>query len=176
MPSLETPTARTSATPGTPTGAVLSLTQAAETCDTSKRTLLRRIDVLAEHGATKTADGAWQIPIAALFAAGFRPGAPRTGEVADPAPRHADPAATTAPGTADVDQLRTEVTELRGTVAVLEAEKRAAESLAVERLHRVEDLKAALRQLEAKPAEPVVYTEPLTPYRMPLWRRILLGV
>lgn len=197
---MSTPTITTGqagADTGAPRGHVFSLTGAADAANTSKRTLLRRIDQLTEHGAHRGEDGNWSIPLSALLAAGFRVNAPRTGDDTTAAPVTAPPTRTPAPGTgADLDQLRTELSDLRGTVAelekraaVAEAEKRAAELLAAERLARVEDLRTAMRQLEQKPAgvvsgtstrdrsEPVqTVAEPSKPYRMPMWRRILLGL
>ena len=96
-----------------------SLTAAAQATATSKRTLLRHMDALARHGATKDSTGAWSIPLASLLACGFTVNAPRTD---DTAPEHAPPSAPGAP--ADLTALRTEVAALRAEL--LDAEHRAA--------------------------------------------------
>lgn len=48
---------------------------AAEACQVSEKTILRRREALEANGAYKK-DGSWQIPWAALHAAGFTPGKP----------------------------------------------------------------------------------------------------
>lgn len=164
---------RTSATGGHR----FTLNGAADATGTSKRTLLRRIDELTRHGAEKDDTGAWSIPLAALLAAGFKVGAPRTSDTDQPAPERA-PGSTT-----DLDELRTELESVRAELvdtrhraALLEAERSAAVAIATERAAHVDSLRAALRALEApaKTQQPTTLAE--LPYRPKLWRRILLGL
>lgn len=60
----------------TPHRPVFTVRQATDVCQVSRRTIARHIDALAEHGAYKDENGAWQIPVEALEAVGLRPGRP----------------------------------------------------------------------------------------------------
>lgn len=55
---------------------MFTIREACDVCQVSRRTITRRLDELADHGATKDADGHWLIPVEALEAVGLRPGRP----------------------------------------------------------------------------------------------------
>lgn len=71
---------RDSAMPRRP---LLTVTEAAQACQVGRKTIVRRMDRLAEHGATKDTQGVWHIPIEALLAVGLKPGRPSTGQPQD---------------------------------------------------------------------------------------------
>ena len=152
-----------------------SLTAAADATSTSKRTLLRHIDDLTRHGATRDDTGAWSIPLAALLAAGFTVGAPRTGDTDHQAPER-------APGRAPDDtDLAAELTALRAALIdaehraeLAEAQRSAALQLAAERAAHVDSLRLALRALHAAPQPAAVTAAPPDdnhPRRW--WRRLI---
>jgi hypothetical protein len=154
--------ADTEAGPGAPSGHLFTATEAAEATGTSKRTILRRIDALIEHGAHRGEDGTWRIPIGALFAVGFRINAPRheadeTVEI--PAPEPATPAAPRATGDAEalaaalaeVEQWRNRAVEAEQRAAVAEAVATERAQLAHAWHQYAEGMSVALRQLT--PAE-----------------------
>lgn len=159
-----------------------TLTSAAEATGTSKRTILRHIDNLTRHGATKDDTGAWSIPLAALLAAGFRVGAPRTSDTDQHAP-------TRAPGALDDDRdalraelqrVRAELTEAQHRAALAAAERAAAVALAAERAAHIDSLRLALRQLTAAP-EPAPTAPERAPHdaeppqRVGWWHRLIHG-
>ncbi|MCE5290770.1 MAG: hypothetical protein LLG14_16245 [Nocardiaceae bacterium] len=140
-----------------PTEATFSVTQAAEACLVSRKTIVRRLPQLEEFGAWKDSQGQWVIPLSALLAADLRPGRPSRPEQEAPKPTAAEtkpvtqvqpePVATSAEGHA-VNALRAEIENWQRRAT--DAEKRAAvaEAIATERAGRVDDLRLALRQLE----------------------------
>jgi hypothetical protein len=134
-----------------PGGATFTLSSAATATGVSKRTLLRKIDQLAEHGATQAEDGTWSIPLKALFAIGANPGKPRTGDTTDPAPGRAPveneerTESTGARTTPDVDQI----VEFRVRAEVAEARLEAQGRVLAERDRVIASLEQAQRQLVA---------------------------
>ena len=163
MSTPATTEAHTEAGPGAPSGHLFTATEAAEATGTSKRTILRRIDALIEHGAHRGEDGTWRIPIGALFATGFRINAPRheadeTG--ATPAPEHATPAVPSATGgdaealevaLAEIEQWRNRAVDAEQRAAVAEAVASERAQLAHAWHQYAEGMSVALRQLT--PAE-----------------------
>jgi len=115
---------------------------AAEACLVAPRTIQRRLDQLAEHGATKDNDGQWSIPLVALLAVGLRPGQPTGPDKALP---------PTEPSTTEMDHLRQRLavveTERDGLRALVESERRSNEHLAL-----------ALRMLTPAPPAPATAT------------------
>ncbi len=132
-------------------GQTFTVSQAAEVCQVSRKTITRRYEQLKEGGAYKDKAGQWAIPVAALLHAGLTPGRPA-------APDAVPSTQVSALGQQDtatalrVAELEAQVTEYRHRAEV-------AEQLAAERSARVEDLRQALRMLEAGPARP----EPVPP-------------
>jgi len=119
---------------------VFTVKQAAQACGVSARTIMRR---LADGGlvAYKDERDAWQIPVSALITAGFAVGKP-----SDPDP--------TPPATGEPT-----VNELRVRIELLEARLDGAERLRQAAERNADDLRQALRMLEAGPKpEPDVNT------------------
>lgn len=144
-----------------PRGAVFTLGTAAEATGVSKRTLSRRIADLIEHGARKNdATGQWEIPIGALFAAGFRVNAPQSAPQDNPpqATVRATPSAIPS-ATPEVDELRAELDAMRDRAhdAEVRAARAEADAAGANRLAHAwwqysEGLTLALRQLQPAPA------------------------
>ena len=135
--------------------ATFSVTQAAEACLVSRKTIVRRIPQLEEFGAWKDTQGQWVIPLSALLAADLKPGRPSKPEVEPEKPQPAPKAAViTAPATAvpGVDPamgaLRAEIADWQRRANDAERRAAVAEAIATERAGRVDDLRLALRQLE----------------------------
>lgn len=161
-----------------PTEATFSVTQAAEACLVSRKTIVRRLPQLEEFGAWKDSQGQWVIPLSALLAADLRPGRPSRPEVEPPkatvsepkpvsqgqAPRVSAPVEDSA-----VNVLRSELENWQRRAT--DAEKRAAvaEAIATERAGRVDDLRLALRQLE--PVRPVPVQQVMDDSSKRGWRR-----
>ena len=55
---------------------MFTIREACDVCQVSRRTITRRLDELADHGATKDAGGHWLVPVEALEAVGLRRGRP----------------------------------------------------------------------------------------------------
>ncbi len=129
-------------------GELFSVTEAAEACSLSQKTIKRRLSEGAFPGAYKEPMSArggnerWLIPFADLLAAGLRPNAARkaTG---------ADVDLTDAAGNSG-DQYRGEVVRLRRELAEARQEAAVAKALAAERLRSLDDARLANeRQHEA---------------------------
>lgn len=131
--------------------ATFSVSEAARVCQVSRKTVVRRLPELAEHGATKTAQG-WVLPLSALMAVGLNPGKPSDPPASD-TPRAEAGALVTIPRD-EYEALRAKQAQADRLVAELDAVSR----LAKERESHIEDLRLALRVLEPGPsaAEPVV--------------------
>jgi hypothetical protein len=127
-------------------GQTFTVTTAAEACQVSRKTIMRRIDQLREGGAYKDAAGAWVIPLGSLLHAGLSPGRP-----ASPDSVHvsqADAQGQEARGWYTPEQ----VAELRKRADEAESLRRraeVAEALAAERERVIEVQARALRMLEA---------------------------
>ena len=118
-----------------------TVAQAAEVCQVSRKTITRRYDQLKLGGAYKDKAGQWAIPVAALLHAGLTPGRPAAPDTVPSTQASALGQQDTATGLR-VAELEAKVTEYRHRAEV-------AEQLAAERSARVEDLRQALRMLEA---------------------------
>lgn len=147
------------ATPGRPT---LSITEAAEVCKVGRKTISRRLDSLADHGAKKDAQGVWRIPIEALEAVGMRPGRPTPPETQT---QESDPGSETMVSLplAQVTQMQNAITNATTRIGDLERTVSIAET--------------ALRALEAAPqANPSPHIEvapglPAAPLTFREWRQ-----
>ncbi len=139
----------------------LTLSAAAAACAVSRSTLRRRLTQGAFPNAVRDADGAWTVPVGDLLAAGLRVNAPRVSSeqgqpvavsrLADPAHRpRAGPVEQGHPGEGE-QALAARVVELERALAVAQTRADGAERLAAERAARIEDLRGALRMLEAAP-------------------------
>ncbi len=153
-------------------GQTFTVPQAAEVCQVSRKTITRRYDQLKLGGAYKDKAGQWAIPVAALLHAGLTPGR-------SAAPDTVPSAQASALGQQDT-ATRLRVAELEAQVTEYRHRAEVAEQLAAERSARVEDLRQALRMLEAgRPLpmpDPMPLPDPLpipapTPVPAPGWRR-----
>ncbi len=122
-------------------GQTFTVSQAAEVCQVSRKTITRRYDQLKLGGAYKDKAGQWVIPVAALLHAGLTPGRPAAPDTVPSTQALALGQQDTATGLR-VAELEAQVSEYRHRAEV-------AEQLAAERSARVEDLRQALRMLEA---------------------------
>jgi len=127
-------------------GQTFTVSQAAEVCQVSRKTITRRYEQLKEGGAYKDKVGQWAIPVAALLHAGLTPGRPAAPDTVPSTQVSALGQQDTATGLRVVE-LEAQVNEYRHRAEV-------AEQLAAERSARVEDLRQALRMLDAGPPEP----------------------
>jgi len=135
-----------------PTRPKWSAARAARECGVGRATIQRALDSGRIQSAERDDSGAWSIPVDALIEAGFIPGKPTPPDAADtgdtalaaPLPHQGDRA-----GTEQVLTLTREVERLRSALEVEHARTAAAERLAAERGGRVEDLRVALRMLDA---------------------------
>lgn len=138
-----------------------TLNSAAEATGLSKRTLLRKLDVLEAHGAEKTPEGNWSIPLGALFAIGANPGAPRTPTSDTDAPVPAPAEMRPAPAAAPLDGIGESTWQDRA----IEAEKRAevAEAVLAERdrvlIERAEHIASLQHAMRALPAATSAQTD-----------------
>ncbi len=138
----------------------LTLSSAAQACAVSRSTLRRRLAQGAFPHAAQDTSGAWTVPVADLLAAGLRINAPRVaGAQAQPAvnalthPAHQPPASFVEQGHSGAGEQApaARVAELERALAVAEMRAEGAERLATERAARIDDLRGALRMLEAAP-------------------------
>ena len=136
--------------PATPS---LTLTEAARAAGVSRSTVRRRLDAGDFPGAWREEERPyrWRVPVPELLAAGIDVQAPNRQD----APEE-EPAGET-------------LADLRAALAVERERRAAAEALAEERAARVEDLRASLRQLEARTAAVA------PPARRGLLARVLRG-
>jgi len=128
-----------------------TVAQAADVCQVSRKTITRRYEQLKLGGAYKDKAGQWAIPVVALLHAGLTPGRPAAPDTVPSTQVSALGQQDTATGLR-VAELEAQVSEYRHRAEV-------AEQLAAERSARVEDLRQALRMLEAGPTRP----EPVPP-------------
>jgi len=130
-----------------------TVAQAADVCQVSRKTITRRYEQLKLGGAYKDRAGQWAIPVAALLHAGLTPGRPAAPDTVPSTP-------VSALGQQDtVTRLR--VAELEAQVTEYRHRAEVAEQLAAERSARVEDLRQALRMLEAGRPMPMPDPMPL---------------
>lgn len=130
-----------------------SASEAARRCGVGRATIQRALDAGRLPGAVQT-DKGWQIPLEDLLAAGFKPDRPTsTGAPTTPPPARSTRAAAPSPDQAQrVAELETLLAAERARADLEHAHRIAAEQLAAERAARVDDLRHALRMIEAGPA------------------------
>lgn len=142
----------------------LTITEAAAACQVDRRTIRRRLDANdlphAWREQTPQGPGPWRIPVEDLIAAGYKLHAPTPPETPEtPQGRHTVTSTPTPTSTAEVEQLRAEVADLRRRAEV-------AEAIATERAAALEDARLALRALTAgtpAPPTPMLPTQDSTP-------------
>lgn len=163
------------------TGYTFTVREAAAACDVHPNTVRRAIKGNKFPNAYTDAAGTWRLPVADLEAAGFRPH--RAGPTVPASVEKVTTANSVATGAAvdRVHELEAEAVRLRVEMAELARRADVAEALAAERAERVEDLRLALRALEAvnpspedrarAPQSPVEAPSPTPRPRTPARRR-----
>lgn len=116
----------------------LTITEAAAACRVHRVTMQRKVREGLFPNAEKDAAGRWLIPVGDLEAAGLEPNRPQRPEDAP----HEFPTSATRPDGERVQELVRELFDER-------RRREVAEAIAQERLERIDDLRAALRLLEA---------------------------
>jgi len=172
-----------------------TLKEAAERVQVSRSTLRRRLDDGAFPNAAKDATGAWTLGVEDLLGAGFTLARPivESTPTAVPHPLMSqgqpakDPSREHGPAQDDeLARLTAELSAERARTEVERARRIAAEQLAADRERHVDDLRTALRMLDAGPArqaatvpvvevaqEPVEVAAPVAePPRRGVWRRL----
>ncbi|WP_432549143.1 helix-turn-helix domain-containing protein [Kineococcus arenarius] len=149
-----------------------TLTEAAQRVGVSRSTLRRRLAANAFPNAVQDASGAWTLGVEDLLGAGFtlaRPVVEPTNQSTPVTPlmNQAHPAVSQAhepgsPDLAEVARLKAELAAERARTEVERAHRLAAEQLATDRAHHIDDLRSALRMLTATPAAPPAPPAPAT--------------
>ena len=118
----------------------------------SRSTIRRRREAGDFPNAHQDAKGAWLVPLTDLLAAGLHPGSP-------------------TPPTVEVEQAQTdaEVRDLRALLETERAQRRAAEQIAEERGRALDDLRSALRMIEARKPEAHELTQQQEPPKRRRW-------
>ena len=109
--------------------ATFTVSEAAKACGVSRKTITRRLPDLAQHGATKSAQG-WLLPVSSLLAVGLQPGKPSDASVS-------------ATPRAEAEAL---VTIPRDEYEALRAKQAQADRLAAELEHQVVERRFGLVQ------------------------------
>lgn len=123
-----------------------TLTEAAEHCSVSRSTI-RRYRESGKFPNAEKLGGQWMIPVTDLIAAGLKPGKPALPEdVLTEQAQHSH--------TKENEHDR-ELAELRAQLRVEQAQRKAAEQIAAERERALEDMRRAMRMLEAGPTNTV---------------------
>ncbi len=161
-----------------------TVSQAADLCQVSRKSVTRRMSALQDHGAVKDSLGQWVIPVEALLAVGLRPGRPSGPTQGEPVPppdvghvSHPEPVTPTAIVAEMAEyRRRAEVAEAErdGLRALVDAERSRADALDFVLRHQ---LTAAVTPAAAVPVQSPTTIEPeqertssTTPSR---WRRFL---
>jgi predicted DNA-binding transcriptional regulator AlpA len=128
-------------TDGSPqtTRPALTLSQAAESCQTSRSTIRRKLDAKEFPNAYRDGgdDGPWMVPVTDLIAAGLKPNAPRA------EPEQVGQSEASAP----IQGQPEEIARLERELFEERARRKAAEEIAAERQRSLDDLRMALRML-----------------------------
>lgn len=125
---------------------IWTLTEAAERCQVSRSTIRRYREQARFPNAFKDPRSGWMVPLTDLLAAGLNPAAP---------PAHDEPnAPLTEHAHASIEHAQ-EVAQLRATLEIERAHRQAVEQIASERLTALDDLRTALRMIEAAKPSPI---------------------
>lgn len=170
---------------GTPGGHTFTVRAAADACAVHPNTIRRGLKGGRFPNAYTDRAGTWRIPVSDLLAGGYAP------ERATPPDDPVDDEQL-HDALAAMRELEAEAIALRAKMAELARRADVAEALATERAERVEDLRLALRALEARnpspeeraamaprtaperPAEaPKPTPRPRTPARRSWWQRLI---
>lgn len=149
----------TAVEPSDPRPAVLSLTDAATACDVARRTLTRALDAGKFPGAWRAdgrqgpGSGPWMVPVVELMAAGYMPKVSEPTRAPLGAPRISS-TTSSVDASAQADALTEELQALKSRLSAAEHRAEMAEALATERERALDDLRTALRVLEASRPAP----------------------
>ena len=141
------------------TGVTFTVREAAQACAVHANTVRRRLKSGEFPNAFRDHVGTWKIPVVDLEAAGLRPQRSRAVDhpsdvvVVPDLPSRVSPSSAGMPTLREAYEaivaLETESDALRDQVAELARRAEMAEMLAIERAARIDDLRVALRALEA---------------------------
>lgn len=154
----------------TSNGISFTVASAAAACLIDQKTIRRRLDQLEQHGAMKSDDGQWAIPLSALLAVGLRPGKP-----AGPDMSMDNENVSNGHVQGNVQAMSTpvqaELEGLRHRLAVIETERDGLRDLVAAERRNNEVLALALRALAAAPAHvvPTTTTSASEPPAPPNW-------
>ena len=137
-----------------------TVASAATACLVDQKTIRRRLDQLEQHGAAKSDDGQWAIPLAALLAVGLQPGRPAGPDVSmDSTEMSNGHVQDNVQGVSTPTQA--ELEGLRHRLAVVETERDGLRDLVAAERRNSEVLALALRALTA--AAPTTTPVPKSP-------------
>lgn len=124
------------------------LGEAAQRCGVSRSTVRRYREQGRFPNAFKDSSGAWKIPLEDLLAVGWKPNAP-----AQPEPVSVPPEPNKS--------INDKVAELEHALTIERVKREAAEQANAQMKANLEDLRTAMRMIEAKPvSSPVSVPEP----------------
>lgn len=124
------------------------LGEAAQRCGVSRSTVRRYREQGKFPNAFKDSSGAWKIPLEDLLAVGWKPNAP-----AQPEPVSVPPEPNKS--------INDKVAELEHALTIERVKREAAEQANAQMKANLEDLRTAMRMIEAKPVDsPVSVPEP----------------
>lgn len=166
-----------------------TVSQAADLCQVSRKSVTRRMSALQAHGAAKDSLGQWVIPVEALLAVGLRPGRPSGPTQGEPGPPpdvgHVSHLVEPVTPTAVV----AEMAEYRRRAEVAEAERDGLRALVDAERSRADALDFVLRHQLTAAVTPVTTSAVAVPVQSPptiepeqertssttpsLWRRFL---
>jgi hypothetical protein len=132
------------------TQATWTLTQAAEICQVSRRTIVRRLPQLKEHGAHQDDQRQWHVTANALRAVGLEPGIPAAPDRVIPRGTATSTTTHATPDDTEATGLPLEVVEKLAKADEYRRRAEVAEARLEERGQVVAALQMALRQLEAR--------------------------
>lgn len=147
---------------------LLTIAQVVEQFDVSRATVRRGIENGRFPGATKDAQGRWAVPVEALVAGGIKPRKTWLNEgaheLAQGARKVAEPLQTLV--AAERAHSESERAQSASRIAQLEAELSAEKQLRAAAERNADDLRSAMRMLEAAPTAPA----PRERRRWTLWK------
>lgn len=164
---------------------VWSAAEAARRCGVGRATIQRALDSGKLPRAERLDGQGWAIPMSDLLAAGFSVSAPSVrsmpgqmpggvdGQVSSEGVREQDAEYARAAQEAarQIDELKAELEVEHARRVAAEHARTVAELLAVERLTHLEDMRRAMRMIEAAPPPPRLEEAEKQPKKRRWWRR-----
>ena len=139
-------TATPDGTPSSDAMSVYTVTQTANLCQVSLRTVQRRMPQLQAAGAWKNTEGKWSIPVEAMTAAGLTPGRPVRQQRRQQRGHRA-----MSQLESEVTRLKAEAVESQLQAAEWRRRVEVAEAIATERERIIKTQALALKMLEPPP-------------------------